>query len=126
MNVSNEMPIPQDMEKSGPAHPDAQKDFWLSVVRPAAAMGKLDKIKPVRAKTPRMRDVARKQNAAITRAVFSGTHSAAFRAGYDRIRWNHSTVMEAMYAPPATEQPDKAFIDRWFNDFGGPDGSRSA
>lgn len=86
--MSEELAIPKDMEKSGPANPDAVKDFWLSVVRPAAAMGKLDKIKAIKPRTTRMRDTARAQNAAITRAVFSGTSSERFRAGYDRIQWN--------------------------------------
>lgn len=84
-----ELPLPNDIDTSGPAHPDAVRDFWLEVVRPAAERGKLDKIPTVKGVSPRGRDVAKTQNHWLTRRAFSGTGSAAYRAGYDRIRWNH-------------------------------------
>ena len=82
-----------NLEIDGPetkaADPEAVKDFWCEVVRPMAERGKLDKMPTVKGTSPRGRDIARKQNAAITRRAFSGTASERYRAGYDRIRWNH-------------------------------------
>jgi hypothetical protein len=71
-----------ELTASKPAHPEAVKDFWLSTVRPLADRGALDTIKPIRATTPRLRDVARTQNQALTRRVFG-----SFGPNYDRINW---------------------------------------
>ena len=87
MSNDASLPMPSDIDTSGPANPEAVKDFWLSVVRPAAELGKLEKMPTVKGTSPRGRDIARKQNQWLTRKSFSGTASAAFRAGYDRIQW---------------------------------------
>lgn len=80
--------LEQDLTSKA-ADPTAVKEFWLQTVRPAADNGRLDKIKPIPATTPRLRDVARKQNHALTQKTFGGT-SEAFRRGYERIKWGSS------------------------------------
>lgn len=84
----HEQPIAGDQLEAKMANPDAVKDFWASVVKPAAARGKLDKLPTVKGVSPRGRDIARKQNAVLTRSVFSGTASERYRRGYDRIQWH--------------------------------------
>ena len=68
----------------GPADPMKVKDFWLDVVRPAADLGKLEKIPTVKGTSTRGRDIARKQNHALTRKVIGG-----FGSNYDLIDWSH-------------------------------------
>ncbi len=67
---------------SGPANPDAVKDFWLSCAKPANERGTLEKLPTVKGVSPRGRDIARKQNYALTRKVFG------MPEGYERIKWN--------------------------------------
>ncbi len=74
-------PLEQDLT-SKQADPSAVKEFWLQTVRPLADRGGLDKIKPIPAVTPRLRDVARTQNHCLTQKIFGG-----FGDNYDRIAW---------------------------------------
>lgn len=79
------MPDPDNPQYgSGPADPEAVKDFWLSCAKPADARGALEKLPTVKGVSPRGRDIARKQNHALTRKVFG------MPEGYERIRWNHA------------------------------------
>ena len=72
---------PAEIEEtaSGPAHPDAVRDFWLQTVKPLANSGRLDKLPTVRGTSARGRDIARTQTRMLTRSVFS------MPDGYDRI-----------------------------------------
>jgi hypothetical protein len=67
---------------SGPADPDAVRDFWLSCAKPANEHGALEKLPTVKGVSPRGRDIARKQNHWLTRKVFG------MPDGYERINWN--------------------------------------
>ena len=69
---------------TGPADPHKVREFWLDVVRPAADMGKLEKLPTVKGVGTRGRDVARTQNHWLTRKSYGGS-STAYRANYDRI-----------------------------------------
>ncbi len=75
-------PLEQDLTSKA-ADPSAVKEFWLQTVRPLADRGGLDKIKPIPAVTPRLRDVARKQNHALTQKTFAGAGDR-----YDSIDWS--------------------------------------
>ena len=65
------------------ADPLKVRDFWLDCVRPVADAGKLDKIKPKKATTPREKAQAKTQNYSLTRRVIGG-----FGDNYDRIDWS--------------------------------------
>ncbi len=67
------------------ADPAAVKEFWTQTLRPLADRGGLDKVRPIRATTPRLRDVARKQNAALTSRSFAGAGP-----NYARIDWTRA------------------------------------
>ena len=82
--------VPADIDQSaGPADPGAVQEFWTQIARSAADRGKLDTLPTVKGTSPRGRDIAKRQNAALTRRVFSGASSPAYQAGYDRIKWGH-------------------------------------
>ena len=69
---------------SGPADPQAVRDFWLQTVRPVADAGRLDKIRPAfKGVSPRGRDIARNQNHWLTRKSFG------MPDGYERIKWQN-------------------------------------
>lgn len=67
---------------SGPADPQKVREAWLDFVRPAADIGKLEKFRTIKAKTPQQKDVAKKQNYYLTRKSFG-----SFGPNYDLIRW---------------------------------------
>lgn len=86
IDTHKELPIPDDLPKTGRmADPGAVQDFWTQVVRSADARGRLEKIPTVKGTSPRGRDIARKQNAVLTRRSFGGASSDAYREGYERI-----------------------------------------
>jgi len=64
-----------------PADQGAVKELWLDCMKAAQKHGTLEKQRTIRAVTPQQRDVARKQNQALTRSVFS------MPEGYERIKW---------------------------------------
>lgn len=66
----------------GMADPLKVKDFWTDTVTPAYRLGKIDKIPTRQAVTPRDRDIAAKQQAAISKRSFGGFHP-----NYERIKW---------------------------------------
>lgn len=71
-------------ETSGPADPLKVRDFWLDVVKPAARLGKLDKMPTRLATTTRERDTARIQARLISQRSFG------MPDGYERIQWRHT------------------------------------
>jgi len=68
---------------SGPADPYKVREAWCDFVVPAARIGKLDKLKTVKARTPRERQAAKNQNYYLSRRSFGD-----FGPNYDLIRWN--------------------------------------
>lgn len=76
--------LPADVQDTPNAHPDAVKDLWVECMKASQKHGTLEKQQTIRARTPRERDVARKQNHALTRVV------VGMPDGYERIRWDHS------------------------------------
>jgi hypothetical protein len=66
------------------ADPLKVRDFWLDVVRPAADIGKLDKIKPRKATNLRERSQAKTQNYYLSRKSFGGNYGE----NYNRIDWS--------------------------------------
>lgn len=73
----------QKPETSGPADPEAVKDFWLQCARGADSRGHLEMLPTRKASTPREAEQARRQNYALTRRVFG------MPDGYDRIQWGN-------------------------------------
>ena len=69
-----------------PADPDAARDAWLSMVKPAADLGKLEKIPTRKARTRREKEQARKQNYWLTRSTFG------MPEGYERIKWKSRLI----------------------------------
>ena len=67
---------------SGPADTYAEREAWLSFVRPAADVGKLEKLKTVRARTPQQKAVAQRQNYYLSRKSFGN-----FSERYNLIDW---------------------------------------
>jgi hypothetical protein len=65
------------------ADPDKAREAWLSFVRPAADRGKLETLRTVRARTPKERDTAQKQNYWLSKKSYGGYH-----ANYDLINWS--------------------------------------
>ena len=55
---------------SGPADSSATRDFWLECVKGADSRGHLDRIPTVKGTSKRGRDIAKKQNYALTRKVY--------------------------------------------------------
>lgn len=75
-------PIEKELTGSGPADPLKVKEFWLDTVRPAADLGKLEKVPTKKATTKRERQIADTQNYWLSRKSFGG-----FGPNYDRIQW---------------------------------------
>lgn len=72
---------------NGAADPLKVRDFWLDVVRPAADLGKLEKIPTIKARTPKERAQAKTQNYYLTRKTFGG-----YGDNYDLIDWNRKST----------------------------------
>ena len=72
---------------SGAADPACVKEFWLDVVRPAADIGKLDKIPARKPRNLRERSQAKAQNYALTRKSFG-----AFGDNYESIDWSKKSA----------------------------------
>ena len=68
---------------SAPADPYAQREAWLSFVRPAADCGKLEKLRTHKARTPRERQAAKTQNYYLSRKSYG-----AFHDNYRLIDWS--------------------------------------